>query len=741
LAFATGDNLRGRVGSTNVRWGWILVAAATEKPPTALRGSVAYEAFSSSHGYGEILDDITAELPHELVWPLSVRTYSTMRRDATVDAILQGYTLQMRRATWQLSGRDCNPGTVALVAQDMDLPVVGSDEAGAARVKGVSWPEHLRSALMTTLTFGHGGYELGAEVVDGTAHLTVLAERPASTIMQIHVDPQSGEFLGVTQDKPRPTGDPQIPSTSMAWYCRGREGISWQGVSLLRSSWAAFLIKREMMRVHAESNRRWGMGVPVAQALPGTDPTPGQMSSAAAMAQSARAGARAGAAMPPGFELRITGLSGSVPDTLAFIQWLDRQMSRAVLMPHIELGQAASGGSGSRALGEAFIDSWTLALEAQAEEAAVVATRQIAARIVAWNKGADEPVPRVIVSGVGSRREVTAESLQLLMSSGALQPDPALEAWIRREYRLPEREAMPKPAPSVQGDTVRDANRPGRARSRPTQRQPDGQLELPIAAAAGDSHTESCGEANLISVCECGCNGTRHGEDRAHSRLGNRKAEQVKNLGGSPRLAAMTDDELATVFARLSAEGNWDGFAAVDGEMARRENASKWVDGDTADDHWHVGGEPTEQDHQVDALLARGYDFVDAYAEVYGKNVDRLRSEERSSTVDKVAGETVDGALRRGYDQLVHEQWLRAETDTRGHLLTKQAQTAGVQAVDLFSGPTARARKWASEDLQRWWADNGRLTFTQYRAQVLGRKRDRRSAELTRLGGNAKDFV
>jgi len=41
---------------------------------------------------------------------------------------------------------------------------------------------------------------------------------------------------------------------------------------------------------------------------------------------------------------------------------------------------------------------------------------------------------------VGSRREVTAESLNLLLSSGGLAADPALEAWVRREYRLPERD-------------------------------------------------------------------------------------------------------------------------------------------------------------------------------------------------------------------------------------------------------------------------------------------------------------
>jgi hypothetical protein len=428
------------------------VPTSVSKPPTGLRGNVSDEAF------GLILDEATADLPPDLVWPLSVMTYSAMRRDSTVDSILQGYTLQQRRATWQLSPRGCDPAVVARVAQDMDLQVVGTEDTGGARVRGVSWPEHLRAALSSTLLYGHMGFELGVDIVAGRARLTTLAERLPSTIAQIHADPKTGAFLGVTQDTPtRDNNVPQIPARFMAWYCREREGVSWQGASLFRSSWAPFLIKREMMRVHATSNRRFGMGVPVMEALPNATVTPEQMGAAMQMAAAARAGEQAGAATPPGFVFKLAGLTGSVPDTLSFIRWLDTQITRGALMQHLELGQNSNGGA--RALGEAFIDSWTMALESLAEEAAVVATRQIAARLVEWNEGLDEAVPRVIVSGVGSRRDVTAESLHLLLSSGALAPDPGLEAWIRREYRLPERDGMVQPGPSVAGDTLRDANR------------------------------------------------------------------------------------------------------------------------------------------------------------------------------------------------------------------------------------------------------------------------------------------
>jgi hypothetical protein len=491
------------------------VTAPTFRPPTRLLGHVS-DAY-----YEQILDDILADLPAELQWPLSVRTYLSCQRDPTAWAALQGYVLQLLRATWQLDGRGCDPELTKLVADDMGLPVVGDDEAGAARTRGVSWDEHLRAVLSNSLTFGHFGSELGAEIVDGKARLVTLAERPASTITQIHVDPKTGAFLGITQDAVRRDGKPQIPARQMAWYCNQRQGAQWHGVSLFRQVAQIVAIKREMIRVHATSNRRWGMGVPVMEALPGTAPSPEQMVQAQQLAGAARGGEQAGAATPPGFQLKLTGISGSLPATQDFLAWLDRQILRAVLMPHLELGQGTSGGA--RALGEAFIDSWTLSLEALGSAVCDVATRQIAARIVEWNAGDQTPVPRVVVSGVGSRREVTAESLARLLDAGALSSDPALESWVRREYRLPERdEPEGRPAPQgrifesdiTSGTITRDERRaqmglpplgdkapavpnPATPTTPPEpkvaakrSRQADGQLALPIAAAADDDEAD-----------------------------------------------------------------------------------------------------------------------------------------------------------------------------------------------------------------------------------------------------------
>jgi hypothetical protein len=51
-----------------------------------------------------------------------------------------------------------------------------------------------------------------------------------------------------------------------------------------------------------------------------------------------------------------------------------------------------------------------------------------------------------VCGDVGAEREVTIEALQILLDSGALSPDPELEAYLRSKYNLPERDVPTPPA-------------------------------------------------------------------------------------------------------------------------------------------------------------------------------------------------------------------------------------------------------------------------------------------------------
>lgn len=449
--------------------------------PTSAKGYVDPFMLGSST-YSTLYLDVLEHVP-DLTWPLSVHVYAKMRRDPKLAAILAGWTLNLRRAQWQLDPAGCRPEVVQLVADGTGLAVMGDDKPGPARLRGVSWGDHLNAALRA-ITFGFSAFELEADTSSGKAKLSGLWERPQWTINHMHVDGKTGLLTGVTQDGAWNDQSPQILAQNLAFYAREREGANWAGLSLLRPCYASWLIKEEVRRAYAVANVRWSAGVPVMEALPGTNPTPAMMAEAAQMAQQARAGIQAGASSPPGFSMKILGITGSLPNTQEFLRYLDEQMSGSALFGVMDLGSTPNG---SRALGDTFLDAFHLALEAEGSFVADVATRQIAARIVDWNYGEDEPVPRVVVSGIGSQREVTAESLSLLLTAGALGADPALEGWVRREYRLPERDKdSPFEVKAPKGQMIAVPGTGGDAQpTGPAQPVPAGTAKAPAQPAPG----------------------------------------------------------------------------------------------------------------------------------------------------------------------------------------------------------------------------------------------------------------
>jgi len=65
---------------------------------------------------------------------------------------------------------------------------------------------------------------------------------------------------------------------------------------------------------------------------------------------------------------------------------------------------------------------------------------------------------------------------------------------------------------------------------------------------------------------------------------------------------------------------------------------------------------------------------------------------------------------------------------------------AGIDVRELWGGTAARARRYASEELKRWWTQHPRKTYTQFRAELLGRETDRQTAARSAGQGNDRDF-
>lgn len=217
-----------------------------------------------------------------------------------------------------------------------------------------------------------------------------------------------------------------------------------------------------------------------------------------------------------------------------------------------------------------------------------------------------------------------------------------------------------------------------------------------------------------------------HGPDRTKwpKRQQQEAARLQKIIAGSTqprtepaptvRLRALSDDQLAGRFAEISRRDQLDepALRAVISEMDRREKGPK------------KPYKPTKAQRDLDQRIAAGDDYVTAAA-----------------TIERRAGESLDQAVRRHHDEWIDLSYLQAEQVTRGHMLSPAGRAAGVDPRSLFTGPLARARAYASEELQRWWSDHPRLNRTQFRAQLLGRAADVKAAKATRAASTGKDFI
>lgn len=414
-------------------------------------------AGSLYYGYDSLAYDFYESVP-ALTYPISVQTYARMRRDPQISAATKAYQYPLRSATYAINPAGCRDEVVQLVADGWGLPIAGdNDDPGPARRRGVRWKDHLRVALLM-LTFGHSPFAIRYDI-EGTpmrAKLAELSERLPQTIANIELN-DDGTLKGITQAG----SDKLLAASGLLWYAHEREGAAWQGRSMIAESYAPWLLKHEMWRVLAQSSRRFGMGIPQVTAPPGSPPA--DITKAAELASGFRAGDQTGVGLPNGYKFDLAGLSGSVPDTMGFINYLDAQIATSVLAEVLNLDTASTG---NRALGDTVIGLLQMSWKAVADEIADTATG-MNVQMVDFNFGEDEPVPGILCTDI-NRPEVTSEAVSALVTCGALTPEITLENDLRQRFNMPlltpdsRSAALPDPVvtttPIVSPDDVPDLN-------------------------------------------------------------------------------------------------------------------------------------------------------------------------------------------------------------------------------------------------------------------------------------------
>lgn len=195
-----------------------------------------------------------------------------------------------------------------------------------------------------------------------------------------------------------------------------------------------------------------------------------------------------------------------------------------------------------------------------------------------------------------------------------------------------------------------------------------------------------------------------------------------------------------------------------------REKVADWSVEELLREHQALAHDPDAQEAIAERLVEREGDgdelprqgrhavrravdrIVDEMGDTYGSEAEARagvaawfgqRKDEGMSEAQR-AGMTERDA-RGDYEELLNFEYVRAAEETKGEMLSRRGRAAGVSAEALFRGSLAQMEPYASEELRSYWARHGRLTWSAYRYEALGRDSDR--AAHTRARTNLPDDV
>lgn len=204
-----------------------------------------------------------------------------------------------------------------------------------------------------------------------------------------------------------------------------------------------------------------------------------------------------------------------------------------------------------------------------------------------------------------------------------------------------------------------------------------------------------------------------------HPLTADSSARASRALG---RWAALSDDQLADALGSAD-DATVDAITAeLDRrdrvEQERRRRQARRAERDAA------------RDAEFSTACDAGEDPAAAYARIYGVSEERQRRVEATESLRSAGypGKTFRAMVKSAHAEHVRETYLDAEAACRGHVLNAAGQAAGVDPESLWSGPAARVKKYASEELRDYLRDNGRMTLADFTASLLGGQARHRTA-------------
>ena len=389
-------------------------------------------------------------------------TVEDMLNHWQIAALVQAVRLPVHRYIIELDPQDCDVAMADHVGDDLDVPLVGSDQRRTGRrAKRFSARRHLDRALDAPLGYGHAVFEQVGRIEDSTGlwRLTDLRPVPQWTIddaMSWEID-RHGRLVRVVQWAPTPPVKLDVDHL-VVFTWQGRAGDP-RGQSMLRPLTFPWIQSFRTAKVMGMSSERTGMGIPVGKVPPGAaQAVKDQM-------QRLLAGLAAGhdtnLILETDQDLALMGVTGSTPDLVERLRYFDEAMARGMLAMVMQLGQTSTG---SRALGDTFDDLLADFHDALMNWYCDVMTEQLVEPWVNRNLGEDAPAPRLVWRRREDEPPAEAPAPVVIDSTAEEVDEPAqLPAPVSARRTTASRERRPMSAASTGNTGVMVALYPPRS--------------------------------------------------------------------------------------------------------------------------------------------------------------------------------------------------------------------------------------------------------------------------------------
>lgn len=298
----------------------------------------------------------------------------------------------------------------------------------------LDWNQTLREAL-TYLDFGFSlmeeVYEAGEIAGSPMILLDRLALRKATSIQAWETqDHQPGVTQMTSIGKML-----SIPMDKMLHLAHKKEGDNYEGVSVLRTSYANWYYLTTFYKIDALGYERQALGVlDIEYPMNANESDKQNLVNAA---RNIRANEQSYLMRPAGYTVQWMDMkAGTLKDPTKAIEHHMREIAKNVMAQFNEIG--SGGSSGAYSASQTQYELFILAVQAIADAFVDAFNRQVVKTWVDLNYNVTD-YPKLQVARIGDdNMESVVKSLALLVDAGMITPTDDDEAYFRRRFELPD---------------------------------------------------------------------------------------------------------------------------------------------------------------------------------------------------------------------------------------------------------------------------------------------------------------